>query len=215
GEVAAASPTTWKEVSVVARCGCAGTCSCKLEGGQGTSTSGRGSSANPYTVDVRLSTDAENTLEFGSDGGLYAPATRAFRYASGQLRDIDGSTTAIPSEWDTVPADAWPPITVTAPVTGFLQITVGARVGNGNTATATVYAGWEMSIGGTVTAPGNWRAVGSLFGSGVDASRTRVYDVTKGQEVIVTPAYRASSYSTEPGGTFITSGSLDVLFFAA
>ncbi|MFJ9085866.1 hypothetical protein ACIRL3_25940 [Streptomyces sp. NPDC102384] len=164
---------------------------------------------------MRLSTDAENTLEFGSDGGLYAPATKAFHYVSGLVTDIDGSTTAIPSEWDTMPAEVWPPVTATAPVTGVVQITIGARVGNGNTNTATIYAGWEMSIGGTVAAPATWRAVGSLFGGGIDASRTRFYPVSKGQEVIVTPAYRASSYSTVPDRTFIKAGSLDVLFIPA
>lgn len=57
------------------KCGCATSCSCTVQSGQGTDVPGNGSSANPYVINAKISAQAPNLLSFGNDKGLRSVPT--------------------------------------------------------------------------------------------------------------------------------------------
>ncbi|MER6103626.1 hypothetical protein ABT115_15210 [Streptomyces sp. NPDC001832] len=101
----------------------------------------------------------------------------------------------------------WPPVTVTAPPSGMLRITIGASVTNTNASTSTAWARWRAS--GGLSEPSSSANAVSAMGSRVYASRTVVRSgITPGASVTFTPQYNVSSYSA--GATSITDGQLIV-----
>lgn len=190
--------------------------------------------APDYTVSALVSGDSANMLSLGTDNGLYAAGTvvRAYDpaivvtgnrtagyvvrsdlyYASCfQVRTLDGSTGAIPTTWTNTTTGVWPNIGFFSPYTGNCWVNISARIANYNTSSSSIYAGFEFinSTSGVTTAANTGRAVG-VNGGGVTASNAVAIAVSKGDAVIINPAYYASSYSTTSGQTFITGGAIRV-----
>lgn len=104
-----------------------------------------GDQASGYTIGARISADPENSLELGSDGGLYVAGPR-FAYGNMNSRTVATTTT-----------DVWMVPTITGQSGGFsvLPPTGGiTRVRLPDGGTWFLQAQWRFSVAGFTTASG-------------------------------------------------------------
>ena len=158
-----------------------------------TSLTGNGSTANPLAV--KLSVDAGNTTVFGSDGGVYTPAsTYAFTAAgsSGTAQAISNGDTLTIAQGNgiTTSAGATDTITVTARLSADANNTLSFGSDGGLFATYDTFTAgsWNdatneltltLSGGSTVTIP-FLDAVASFFHTHTISDGTNSFAVTNG-----------------------------------
>lgn len=103
----------------------------------------------------------------------------------------------------------WPPVTITVPQSGMVEITIGAAVANTNTSTSTAWATWRAS--GALTEGGSEKNGVATIGARTYASRTVIRSgLTPGASLTVTPQYNVSSSGTVGSVTRVSDGQLIV-----
>lgn len=141
--------------------------------------------------------------------GLLAGGSRQVREAirpsiSPQAGNPSFSTTAVYVDFT---AAQWPPVTVTVPPSGMVEVTVSGDITNTNSTSATCHLSWRAS--GAITAPATSLNNLTVAGGRIAASRTRlITGATPGQPVTITPQWQISSGSSSTAT--ITGGFLEV-----
>lgn len=103
----------------------------------------------------------------------------------------------------------WPPVTVTVPPSGQVNVTIGAAVANTNTTTSTAWAAWRSSGATTIVASEK----NSVTAAGGRTYASRAYSLvgmTAGASLTITPQWNVSSAGAAGTVTRVSDGQLIV-----